>query len=400
VLKLAIVAYSCEPNKGSEPGVAWDFINEMSARGHRLTVFTKDDKKKQVLDSLDGKNIDFRFISSANIPWVKKKPLFRIIHYYFWQFSCFLYFKKYFKKNDFDFVHHITFVNDWTPSAGAFWGLPFILGPVGRHPSIPIEYLMSNNKTHFLKEFLRNLLRNLATLLDPLLKLTKYKANKILVIHPSLISPIYRSKSLILPAIAINIKDIPEDNLIIDTSEKSKIRFFWTGNFIYWKGPKLAIDAFLIAKKLHPEIELHMFGDGVERKEIEGRLKNENSIYFYGRLPRHDLLLKQREMDVFLYPSFEGGGMVVLEAMALRKPVIGLNYGGLSQMINKNCGYLVDYTTYENTVNHLAEKIISLVEQPAKIAIMGNLAKERACTEFSIKSKCDFIEKNCYELQK
>lgn len=37
--------------------------------------------------------------------------------------------------------------------------------------------------------------------------------------------------------------------------------------------------------------------------------------------------------DIFLFPSFEGGGMVVLEAMAAGLPVVCLDYGGPGEMV-------------------------------------------------------------------
>ena len=43
---------------------------------------------------------------------------------------------------------------------------------------------------------------------------------------------------------------------------------------------------------------------------------------------------EMRKADLFLFPSFEGGGMVVLEALAHGLPVVCLQYGGPGEMVS------------------------------------------------------------------
>ena len=40
-LKVLISAYACEPSKGSEPAIGWDWVTEIANRGHHLVVFTR-----------------------------------------------------------------------------------------------------------------------------------------------------------------------------------------------------------------------------------------------------------------------------------------------------------------------------------------------------------------------
>jgi len=41
---------------------------------------------------------------------------------------------------------------------------------------------------------------------------------------------------------------------------------------------------------------------------------------------------------IFLFPSFEGAGMVVIEAMAAGLPVVCLDYSGPGEIVTDECG--------------------------------------------------------------
>ncbi len=65
---ILVSAYSCEPNRGSEPGVGWDYVSEMS-KSYKLIVLTRDDKKKE-LENEKLANVEFHYIK---LPFFKKK---------------------------------------------------------------------------------------------------------------------------------------------------------------------------------------------------------------------------------------------------------------------------------------------------------------------------------------
>jgi glycosyltransferase involved in cell wall biosynthesis len=297
---------------------------------------------------------------------------------------------------DFDLVHHVTFVNDWTPSAGAFFDVPFVLGPVGRHPALPLNYLLSlRSKLPLLSEVTRSAIRSIASACDPLTHATHRRAAKIMVIEPALIKRRFRQKTSVLPAISLDLSAIPQ----VVSSPNAAMKLYWTGNFIYWKGPELAIEAFVIAKRSCPGLELHMYGDGPLRSSLMARHADQAGLYFHGRMTQAALFEAEAQMDIFLYPSFEGGGMVVLEAMALGKPVIGIAYGGLNQMITEDCGRLVPYIAFGQVVSELALSIRELAGAPELAKSLGLAGRERVARHFSIESKCDFIERHVYELR-
>jgi glycosyltransferase involved in cell wall biosynthesis len=94
-------------------------------------------------------------------------------------------------------------------------------------------------------------------------------------------------------------------------------------------------------------------------------------------LPRDEALRKMGRADIFLYPSFEGGGMVVLEAMAHGLPVVCLDYGGAGEMVGKDGGIRVPAGTMEDTVAGLAAALAELASDESRRHRLGAAARDR-----------------------
>ena len=52
-LKVLISAYACEPSKGSEPAIGWNWATEIANKGHHLVVFTRLNNKKNIESFLE-----------------------------------------------------------------------------------------------------------------------------------------------------------------------------------------------------------------------------------------------------------------------------------------------------------------------------------------------------------
>ena len=93
--------------------------------------------------------------------------------------------------------------------------------------------------------------------------------------------------------------------------------------------------------------------------------------------------------DIAIMPSTEAEsfGLVALEAMLAKKPVIGSNHGGLTEIIiNNETGFLVE----PNNEIALKEAIQYLIDNPEKRIEFGNKGYQRAIKEFS---ETKYIEK-------
>ena len=93
-----------------------------------------------------------------------------------------------------------------------------------------------------------------------------------------------------------------------------------------------------------------------------------------------------------LLPSlWECGGAVVLEAMAIGRPVIATRWGGVADYLNDECGILVDPTSRESMIDGFAEAMLALSESPRRRRQMGEAGRRRVVEQFDWELKIDRI---------
>jgi len=116
------------------------------------------------------------------------------------------------------------------------------------------------------------------------------------------------------------------------------------------KGADILIEAFNKLRNELGEVKLVIAGpdEGYldKLKLIVNELNIENNVLFPGPLYERDKLEAYVDADVFVLPSkdrYESFGNVVLEAWACGTPVIVTNNCGISEWINNNIGYVVEY---------------------------------------------------------
>ena len=144
----------------------------------------------------------------------------------------------------------------------------------------------------------------------------------------------------------------------------------FVGSFVPQKGIDILIDA---VKDI--DFNFKFIGDGVLFNKIDERIKKENinNIELLGKKHQKEVSEYIKRCSFLILPSLsEGLGMVLLEAMASGKPVIGTNVGGIPELIkNEYNGFLVEaknpYT--------LREKINILVENKDLREKMGKNGK-------------------------
>lgn len=153
-IKVLVSAYACEPNKGSEPGVGWNWAKQI-AKFAEVWVITRANNKEVIEEELRKNpepNMHFVYIDLPRWMrfWKKKQRGVRT-YYYLWQFALLKKAKKLHKLLHFDLAHHVTFVNDWLPSSLALLNVPFVWGPIGSHALFPNSF-QPNKKSFFFRK--------------------------------------------------------------------------------------------------------------------------------------------------------------------------------------------------------------------------------------------------------
>ncbi len=142
------------------------------------------------------------------------------------------------------------------------------------------------------------------------------------------------------------------------------------------KGINYLIEAFQRIREKYKDIHLVIIGDGEDRKNLEKLVSQNNKdyVHFLGSIPEASSYFSN--FHIFVLPSLnESFGIVILEAMAQRIPVIATRVGGVREIIrDKETGILVA----PKDVRSLVEAIIELLENEE----LRNKIRERGYTRY------------------
>lgn len=106
-----------------------------------------------------------------------------------------------------------------------------------------------------------------------------------------------------------------------------------------------------------PQVHFLIIGDGPQKKYLKkfaNQLGLANRITFTGYVDKATLASWYKATDVFAFPSVtETQGLVVLEAMAMGKPVVAVNAMGVSDIIRENKGGFASGLHVEEFSSHV-----------------------------------------------
>jgi phosphatidyl-myo-inositol alpha-mannosyltransferase len=153
-----------------------------------------------------------------------------------------------------------------------------------------------------------------------------------------------------------------------------KINIVFVGRLEKRKGVNYLIDAFKRVHKEHPETRLLIVGPGTRLRpkyeKMARRAHLEKDIVFVGGVSYADLPRYYQTADICCAPATgrESFGIVLLEAMALGKPLVASNIPGYACVVtNEKEGLLVK----PSSAHHLADSICRLIDDKALREKMG-----------------------------
>lgn len=163
------------------------------------------------------------------------------------------------------------------------------------------------------------------------------------------------------------------------------------GRLVWQKGFEYLIRAAPEVLKKCPEARFLIVGEGPLKNKLiltGEKLNVADRIIFTGF--RSDIKEILASIDVLAMPSLlEGLPMVLLEAMAMAKPIVATRIDGITEVLeNSKTGLLVPA---ENS-HALAEAIVGILNDKAKANFFGQNAREVAKKKFSVKKMVEQIE--------
>lgn len=390
-MRILLSAYACEPGKGSEPGVGWNWAIELGRRGHEVTVLTRKHNRDSI-EKAQGSGVVPESVRFAyyDLPerWSRFKKGRRGIHFYYflWQAGATRFARRLHAAEAFDLVHHVTFVVIRQPSFMGMLGIPFVLGPVSGGERIPLALRTRFPFRAWCAEWLRDVADATARI-DPLVRASFDRASRIYVTSERarrMVPVRYRARTETRLAIGLSESEIAtaaaRERPGIETR---RWRALFVGNLLDWKGLELALTAFAAASKAHDRLRLTVVGSGPDRarwKSLARDLGVDSKVTWLDWMSRDRLADVYASHQALLFPSLrDSGGMVVLEAMAHGLPVVCLDAGGPGRIVDDRSGIRIPThrMSHSQVVGALESALVRLAFDAASVHKLSEGARAR-----------------------
>lgn len=404
-MKILLSAYACEPGRGSEPGVGWEWFSALSKR-HTVHLITRQNNVAPTCSAIA------RTSSAAPEPtvaglepaqWIlglKRRHWIPVPAYYvLWQLTAAWGLRR--RLAEYDLVHHVTFNSFRTP--GAWWngGTRIVLGPLGGSAVAP-AWALPSFRSRFFSELLRTASVTL-WFLNPWTRLSLHWADMVIVATGELRHRLARhgiaSRVLLECAIPPAL-----ENHTSNFSGCDRRDFVWAGTIEPWKGWTLAWHGFARAFSGHSNPpRLKVFGEGREKKRAQrlaSRLGIGALVQFHGRRSQTELWDALGRARGLLFPSVrDTSGNAILEAMACRCPVICFNHQGAAEMTDDGCAFRIEPRSMQAATVAIGEALRQLHADDSLVERMGSHGRERALRDFTWSAKVAAMEQIYQELQ-
>ena len=395
-MRIILSAYACEPWKGSEPAVGWEWSRRLASR-YEVLVLTRANNREVIEKFLSGVTEPVpQFLYFDPPDWIvrlKRNGVMPVsLFYLIWQLLA----VRHAKASGFeaDIVHHVTFNGFRFP--GAWWNVPWkvVLGPLGGASIASHHYARCFGRRWPL-EYLRGLTVKLGQW-NPWTWLSFRRADALLFVTDEMCRRFGRTEGLCEPLLETA---VPDQILTVESESKDAPRngFLWVGMIEGWKGWELAFEAFAAAfadDKFAPTLRLVGLGrdkDRAEKRALE--LGIDSHVKFLGKLNREEVWAEMGLSKGLFFSSIrDTSGNVVLEAMAMRCPVICLNHQGSAVMTDDTCAMRVKPGSWNATVKGFAEALRILEKDTELVQTMGEAGRQRVESHFTWDRKIEVME--------
>jgi glycosyltransferase involved in cell wall biosynthesis len=396
-IKVLILAESANPEWASVPLIGWSLSHAISreVNSHIVTQVRNRDAfvRAGLIEGRDFTAIDNEHIASPLYRLSEKlrggngkgwttSTAFSSLTYYSFESQVWRQFRPRLLAGEFDLVHRVTPVSPTSPSPIASrlarLKIPFIIGPLNGGVPWPAHFRSRQlAERDWLSDF-RWMYRWM-----PAYRSTRVYASALISgsRHTYNEMPAWtKHKCVYIPENGVDLSRFAAND---KNTPNIPLRGAFVGRLVPYKGVDLLLHAAADFLKRN-ELELHIIGDGPERKNLEAlarQLEVGKNVIFHGWIRHVDVQFKLRDCDFTILPSIrEFGGGVVIESMALGMPPIVADYGGPAELVNNSTGIRVAFTDDASLIAGLKDAISTFVRCPEALFVMSE-AGQRFVTE-------------------
>lgn len=390
-MNILLLAYACEPGAGSEYGVGWMVPLTMATRYPDVDIYvlTRSRCKEKIEQEEKPANLHFMFYDIPMLLYYKREmgsTWGEQYNYTVWQLLSRAEIKRLHRKYSFDIIHHLTFNQYRTPSAGYWMDIPFIVGPIGGAECIPKCFWQDLSCQTKKKEKIRS--RGLDRKIFHWFNTRSSNKKVILCSSDENLKRLNTfggkdTEFRLLPAIGFSNKDFLLSPYKA-AKDSSSFEILYAGKALDWKGLHIFLKSVKTLLEHSADRAIHVSLVGIrfdDEQEMVGSWLDElglrGNVTLTPFIKRADLLqMMQDDCSLSVYPAFrDSGSMSVLEASALGLPTICFNTGGQDIFPDDILLKVPVADTYDETLKAFSEKIIWAYRHPEELREVGERAK-------------------------
>ncbi len=171
-------------------------------------------------------------------------------------------------------------------------------------------------------------------------------------------------------------------------SPTQALQIVFVGRLLPFKGLPMLLEAL---SQVDFPFQLNIIGEGPEREKLHTLIQQwnlESQVELLGNRPLNFIAERIAEAHVLCLPSIrESGGAVLLEAMAVARPVIAVDYGGPSETVDETVGIKLPATGKQAVIDGLIAALRDIYEHPQQWQQKGIKGREKVEQHYSWPAK-------------
>ncbi|HEY3988189.1 MAG TPA: glycosyltransferase family 4 protein [Acidobacteriaceae bacterium] len=397
-MRICIVADNASARFGGEAILPLHYFRLLRQRGVEVWLVVHDRVRGELETLLPNERDRMRFVSdtaihrllfrlSGLLPRRIAESTLGLVMLMYTQWTQRRMVQQLIREHGIDVLHQPAPVAPSYPSLFFGLGRPLIIGPMNGGMDYPPAFRSADS---LLSRIFVALARPLTAIANRLLP-GKRNAAVLLVANQRTAAALpagYRGRVVELVENGV---DLVTWNASSSSAPKDPNRFVFMGRLVDWKALPIVFEAMTRV----PEAALVVIGDGAMREPWEAetqRLGLGGRVHFRGWKSQRECAQALAAATALVLPSlYECGGAVVLEAMAMGRPVIATAWGGPADYLDSQTGFLIPPESHEVMVAGFADAMECLIDDPELATGMGMAARRRVLENFTWQMKIDRI---------
>ena len=382
--KIFVSAYACEPGLGSEIGVGWHWVLEMS-KYFELWVLTRKSNQSSI-DQWFAENqwehkINFVYFDLPKKLRFWKRGLRGVRTYYvLWQKLTNRIVRSTMQQHGIEIYHLLTYGNALWPASSYGQKQTFVWGPTTVGSYVDKEFSKHYGFKNRAKEALQRLMAKTlflnrgfyARCRDARLILCKTEQTRVSIPEK------YRHKAVVFTDVAVELFETTQYKC---RRTDNSTRFLAVGRLESWRGFDMLIEAFAKAVEKDKNLHLDIIGKGSDKERLRAmihKLRLSTNVKLAGQVSMQEYYQYMADCEVVVNPTLkEGAVTTAFDSMSFTKPLICVNTGGYTRYFNNNYAIVLDRTDRETITNNLCEAMLRLTNKDIRTRMSTEIMSVR-----------------------